>query len=53
MDKFEAYMFEKISQYKIRLEESKNNDDIYWAMNNSLEEFLEILSYYNLNCKCW
>ena len=53
MDNFEVFMFEKINQYRIRLEESKDNKDVAWAMNNCLEEFMEILSHYNLNCKNW
>lgn len=51
MDDFEIYMFDKIAKYKAMCEESMNNKDVFWGVNNCLEELLEIFSHYNLNCK--
>lgn len=46
------YLLDKIIEYRDRFIESKDkNEDIAWSMNNCLEEFIEILAYYSLNCK--
>lgn len=51
MDNFENYLFNKIYDYKTRLEENKDNVEVTWALNSTIEEFMEILSEYNLNYK--
>lgn len=51
MDKFENYLFNKIIDYKNRLNENKGNYEIEWALNNCLEEITEVFSVYNLEYK--
>lgn len=51
MDGFENYLFEKINDYRGRLSENSCDPNIVWALNNCVEEFVEILSEYNLNFK--
>jgi len=53
MDNFENYLFNKISVCIQRIEENKGNSEVLWSLNNTLEEFVEILSEYNLNYKVW
>lgn len=51
MDDFESYLFNKITDYKKRIDENKGSKEVLWCLNNCLEEFMEILSEYNLNYK--
>jgi len=51
MDNFESYLFDKIYDYRKRLEENKDSKEVAWALSNAIEEFMEILSEYNLNYK--
>lgn len=51
MDKFEDYMFNKIVDCKNRITENNNNKEVLFCLENILEEYMEIMSYYNLNIK--
>jgi len=51
VDDFESYLFNKITDYKKRIDENKGSKEVLWCLNNCLEEFMEILSEYNLNYK--
>ena len=51
LDKFEVYLFNKIGDYKGRMTDNEGSPEVVWALNNCLEEFMEILSEYNLNYK--
>lgn len=51
MDGFEKYMFNKITDFNKRVEENNGNEDVLFCLNTCLEEFVEILSEYNLNFK--
>lgn len=51
MDSFEMFLFDKISDYKNRLNENKGNKELEWSLNQCLEELITILSEYNLNYK--
>ena len=51
MDNFESYLFNKINDYRERIEENKSDKAVSWCLNSTLEEFMEILSEYNLNYK--
>jgi len=51
MDNFESYLFNKISDYQKKLTDNKGNKEVEWCLNNCIDEFMEILSEYNLNYK--
>jgi len=51
MDNFESYLFNKISDYQKKLTDNKGNKEVEWCLNNCIDEFIEILSEYNLNYK--
>jgi len=51
MDDFERYMFNKITDFNKRFEENEGNKEVLFCLNTCLEEFVEILSVYNLNFK--
>lgn len=51
MDNFESYLFDKISDFKKRLVENEGNPEVEWFLNNCIEQFIEVLSEYNLNYK--
>lgn len=51
MDAFENYLFEKINNFRVKLLENSHDPEIVFVLNNCLEEFMEILSEYNLNFK--
>lgn len=51
MDNFESYLFKKISDYQKKLTDNKGNKEVEWFLNNCIDEFIEILSEYNLNYK--
>lgn len=51
MDKFEVYLVDKINEFRDRVKENEGNDEVLWCLNTCLEEFMEILSEYNLNYK--
>lgn len=51
MDNFEEFLIDKIYDYKNRLKENKGNKEVEWCLNQCLEEFIVILSEYNLNYK--
>lgn len=51
MDNFESYLFDKISDFKKRLVENEGNKEVEWFLNNCIDQFMEILSEYNLNYK--
>lgn len=51
LDSFECYLFEKIVDFKKRLVENEGNKEVEWLLNNCIEQFMEILSEYDLNYK--
>lgn len=51
MDEFENYLFDKISDFRQKLKENEGNKEVLWCLGTCLEEFVEILSEYNLNYK--
>lgn len=51
MDEFENYLFEKINTFRGKVKDNECDPNVVWALNNCLEEFMEILSEYNLNFK--
>lgn len=51
MDQFEVYLFDKINEFRKRINDNNGNDEVLWLLNSCLEEFMEILSEYNLNYK--
>lgn len=51
MDGFESYLFDKISDYKQKINCNEGNNEVLWCLSTCLEEFMEILSEYNLNFK--
>lgn len=51
MDCFERFLIHKICEFENRLKENEGNKEVEWFLNLCLEEFLNILSEYNLNYK--
>lgn len=51
MDCFERFLICKICEFENRLKENEGNKEVEWSLNLCLEEFLNILSEYNLNYK--
>lgn len=51
MDNFESFLFDKIYDFKQKLAENEGNKEVEWCLNACIEEFMEILSEYNLNYK--
>lgn len=51
MDKFENYLFEKIVDCKNKISENEGNQEVSFCLENMLEEYMEIMSHYNLNIK--
>lgn len=59
MDNFETYLFNRISELRESIENTKTSDngngkkEILWSLNNTLEELVDILANYTLNYKIW
>lgn len=53
MDSFENYLFNKITDCKNKINENQGNKEVLWHLDSCLEEFMEILSEYNLNYKIY
>lgn len=51
MDKFEDYLLEKIFDCRNKIVENEHNKEVLFCLENMLEEYMEIMSYYNLNIK--
>ena len=59
MDNFESYLFNRISEIKVMINDNANSgseegkNEVLWCLNNTLEEVVEILANYTLNYKIW
>ena len=51
MDNFENYLFDKIVDCKNRINENSHNKEVLFCLESMLEEYMEIMSHYNLNIK--
>lgn len=51
MDNFENYLFEKIVDCKNRITENAHSKEVLFCLESMLEEYMEIMSHYNLNIK--
>lgn len=51
MDNFENYLFEKIVDCKNRITENAHSKEVLFCLESMLEDYMEIMSYYNLNIK--
>lgn len=51
MDEFEIYLFKRINEFRLMLENDSNSESIKWGLINCMDELTDVLAQYRCNYK--